>query len=222
MAWFETRYDTVVTKWPNGQQKEFITRFWFMGNEKGLRPHGQYSTWHENGYLKEDGCYQQATKLGAWIKWSDDGGRTEEVTIINGEPHGTYIQWHPDRNIKTLGHYKYGQKHGLWTYRRPGSDMHNYRHYIDSAQFYYEDKLVVKLLRRLGDDIHQETSVFSDELQLWVEWKVGRREWMSDYLWFEIGKKIDGRKEGKWTRLNHRGEILFISYFRNDEPIRLD
>jgi antitoxin component YwqK of YwqJK toxin-antitoxin module len=223
MAWDETRYDTVSTTWPNGNQKEFSTRYWHMGNEKGFQPHGQYSQWYENGRMKEDGRYNWSTKIGSWIKWSDDGGRTEEAVLINGERHGMYIQWHSERNIKTIGHYKYGQMHGLWTFRKPGDDLNNSFLYTDSVQFYYEGALLVELEGYTGKFIHEENSFYNDELQIWIEWKrLNSIDWLNNYLWFDLGNKIDGKKDGKWIRLNHRGEILEINYFKNGKLIELE
>ena len=223
VAWDETLYDTVETKWSNGNQKEFITRYWFTGNEKGYQPHGQYSTWYENGRLKEESYFDRNNGIGTSLSWSKEGGRTEEVVLVNGKRHGMYIQWHPDRNIKTMGHYKHGQKHGLWTYRRPGGDMNNFLCYIDSVQFYCEGILAVELERPCGNKIHQENSYYNDELQMWIEWKKHNSiDWMNNYLWFDLGHKIDDRKDGKWTRLNHHGEILEINYFRNGELVQFE
>ena len=221
MAWDDTLYDTVDTKWSDGKQKEFITRYWFTGNEKGYRPHGQYSTWHENGRLKEDSYYDRNTPVGALIKWSEDGGRTEEAVLIDGKRHGMYIEWHSDRNIKILGHYKYGRRHGLWTFRRSGGDMNNFLCYIDSIHFYYEDTLAVRLERPCGVGTSQEKTYYNDELQMWVEWeKHNSIDWMNNYLWFDLGLKIEGQKVGKWVRLNHGGEIIDIDYFSNGESVR--
>jgi len=222
MAWFDTRYDTLETKWPNGNQKEFVTRYWFMGNDHGFQPHGQYSTWYESGQLQEDVYYYENTKTGAWIKWFEGGGRSEEAVLVNGKRHGQFIEWHSDRNIKVLGHYKEGKKHGLWTYRRSGSDMNSWYMYTDSTRFYYEDQLAVALEGPQGEGIHTTTSYFNNELGMWIEWDHRcNTDWMECYRWFEIGKKIDGMKSGKWIKMNRRGEILDIFYYKEGEIIGL-
>jgi len=219
-AWEKTIFDTVRTTWPDGTPKEFTTRYWFTGNEKGLRPHGQHSTWYENGQLKEESYFDRAAEIGALIRWSKDGARTEEVAMVGGKRHGMYLQWHSDRSIKTLGHYKDGQKHGLWIYRSPGDDMNNPNLYTDSVHFYYEGKLAVVLKSSKLDEGHQEHSIFSTELDLWIEWeKRNTSDWINEYPWFDLGHKIDGQKNGKWIRLNNRGEIVDISYFKNGELI---
>lgn len=223
MAWDRTLYDTVETKWSNGNQKEFITRYWHTGNEKGFRPHGQYSTWYENGHQNEDNYYNCNAGIGTWVKWSENGGRIEEAAMFEGKRHGMYIQWHSDRSIKTLGYYKYGQKHGLWTYRLSGDDGNNPNLHTDSIQLYYGDKLAVKLERQRGEEIHEGKTFFNDELDIWIEWgKHNSIAWMRNYTWFELGQKIDGKRNGKWIKLDQHGMILEINYFKEGEQILLE
>lgn len=213
-AWYDTKFDTVETKWSNGNLQEFYTRAWFLGNEKGFRPHGRYNSWYENGQMKEQGHYDWNVKMGIWITWYEDGSPKEEATFINGDEHGQYIEWHPDNTIKTIGHYKNGQRHGLWTSRKPGEDINNLNLSVISVEFYFNDDPVAVLEKEQGWFVHEEYSYYNNDLDLWVEWKRHNSfDWLNNYLWFDIGKKTNDQKEGEWIRLNHRGEIVKIENY---------
>ncbi len=219
-AWYETRYDTIKTVWTSYNLKEFTTRYWFTGNENGFQPHGQHSIWHENGHLKEDKYFDQNSGIGSWIKWSEEGKRIEESILVKNKRHGLFIQWHDDGNIKTFGNYKEDRKHGLWTYRQSGGDMNNWFMYIDSVQFYLDDTLVVELEQTNLTTVHKQNSYFNEELGIWIEWGTHNCvDWKENYLWFDIGQKIDNQRDGKWIKLNQYGEIQEINYFKNGELI---
>ncbi len=236
-AWFETLYDTVQTNYDNGSRKEFTTRFWFTSNDNGFRPHGQKSFWYENGQLRMETYYYKAFELGASITWDDIGGRLQEVSYLNGKPHGQFIAWHTDRSVKTCGYYKTGNKHGLWTYCKAGDDFNNSNLHIDSGQFWFEGTCAVRLCGPQGEKADSITyltdvdspwrrdkgSYYNEELGLHIEWNHYEfYRWKSDKTYFDVGNKVDGKKHGKWTRLNHRGEIIDIFLYKNGELITVD
>ncbi len=215
-AWWETKYDTVETYWDNGNLKEYYTRAWFTGNESGLKPHGQYNSWYESGNLKEQGKYEWNKRIGVWIKRYDNNYRMEETYYIDDLMHGPYQQWHTNNTLKTLGHYKDGKKHGLWVLHKSGTDMSNTNLLIDSIYFCYEDHHLVALEKMNGWPIYDNKVYYNEKLDIWVEWeRTNSWDWLENYKWFDIGKKENNKKVGRWERLNHRGEIIDIKYYKD-------
>jgi antitoxin component YwqK of YwqJK toxin-antitoxin module len=229
-CWDETKYDTVIVRWENGNLKEYYTRAWHTGNEAGFKPHGQYKSWYENGQLKENGCYRWNRKIGTWIDWDENGNRMKEVSYIDGgyDPrrgeystiNGQYIEWYPDNTVKTIGYYQDGLKCGLWINKIEGDDLNNPDLLMNSVDYYYRDTLLVKLEGKQGDGLNDSPVYYNADMDQWIEWK--RRNtsnWLANYLDFYVGKKIEGKKNGKWLHLDSRGEIVDINIYKDDQEV---
>ncbi|MFH2035069.1 MAG: hypothetical protein ABIJ45_01600, partial [Candidatus Zixiibacteriota bacterium] len=216
LGWWETKYDTVKTNWPNGNLKEYYTRAWLTGNERGLQPHGQYNSYYESGNLKETGKFEWDKRIGVWIKMYDSQFRMEEGHYIDDVRHGVYREWHANNTLKTLGHYNMGKKHGLWVLHKPETDLANPDLLIDSIYFCYNGEFLVALEKNNGWPINESKVYYNQNLDLWAEWeRTNSLDWLKNYKWFDIGKKKNGEKDGKWERLNHRGEIIDIKYYKD-------
>ncbi len=210
-AWYDTKYDTVVTTWPDGKPKEYYTRMCYEGSGLDFLPHGQYSSWYENGQLKNQGHYDWERKYGTWIKWYDDGCRMEEITYIYGLRDGRCIKWHADGTLRLIGHFAADLKHGLWAEKRQGEDVGNPWLLFLYVEFYYHGDLLVKLEGEQGRFLQDKNAHYNEELDLWVEWKRDNKsDHLKNYLWFDIGKKINGEKVGIWVRLDAQGNIIKI------------
>jgi antitoxin component YwqK of YwqJK toxin-antitoxin module len=229
-AWWETRYDTVEVRWGNGNLKEYYTRAWFTGHEDGYKPHGQYKSWYENGQLKEDGCYRWNRKIGTWIKWDENGSRQEEISYCDGgyDPmrgnfstiNGQYIEWYPGNIIKTIGYFKNDLKYGLWINKIASDDPNNPDLLIKSVDYYYKDTLLVKLEGHQGERLNDTAVFYNAEMDLWTEWKRNNyADWLGVYTDFYIGKKIDGKKNGKWLHLDSCGETVDMVFYRDDREV---
>lgn len=67
--------------WPNGNLK--ATRF-----SDGVRIH--FITYHENGQVKELGCFAQGKRDGIWKQYSDTGALLAQAGFRNGERQGVW------------------------------------------------------------------------------------------------------------------------------------
>jgi hypothetical protein len=229
-AWFETLYDTVEVRWGNGNLKEYYTRAWFTGNDDGFHPNGQYRSWYENGQLKENGFYRWNRKIGTWIKWDEKGNRQEEISYIDGgydskrgdysTINGQYIEWYPNNTVKTIGHYRDDLKCGLWINKIASDDPNNPNLLIESVDYCFRDTLLVNLEGKQGEWLNDTTVFYNAAMDLWVEWKRNNYgDWLGVYTDFYVGKKIDGKKNGKWLHLDSRGEIVDINIYKDDQEV---
>jgi len=219
----EVLYDTVDVRWPNGNSKEYYTRCRHTGFEDDFHPHGQYSAFYESGPLREQGNYQWNIKTGAWMKWDENGNRSEDLNYFNGAKTGLYIEWHVDKSIKTFGYYNNNEKNGLWIHRKLGGDLNHPEMSIDSVKYYHNDTLLVVLEGNQGKWLHPSYTFYNSEYDLWIKWKrrTGANS-LVNYSYFFIGKKVDGKKQGKWIKRAANGEIIEIVYYKNGSPMRID
>ncbi|MCP4706676.1 MAG: hypothetical protein GY865_18915 [candidate division Zixibacteria bacterium] len=222
-SWAETLYDTVEVKWSNGNLKEYYTRYWFTGNENGFWPDGQYSSFYENGQLQEQGNYIRNIKNGVWIKWDAKGNRIEELNYFNGKKTGTYIKRHPECTINIYGYYKDDYKNGYWIFQQHTYDDYNPQLKIDSVLYYQNDTLLVVLEGYQGEWLHENPEFYNSDYDIWIEWKRHNgMDYLSNYLWFEIGKKTGSKKSGQWIKHSPNGEIIEINYYKNGELITIE
>lgn len=222
-AYFEVLYDTVEVKWPNGNIKEYYTRYWFTANEKGFQPHGLYSTYYENGQLNEQGHYQWNVKIGTWTRWDENGNRLEDIDYFDGLKSGQYVEWYADNTFKIFGYYNNDRKNGLWVYHKPAIDLNNPDLYIDSVLFYRNDTLMVALEGNQGEWRHPNPWYYNGDYDLWIEWKRHNAiDILTNYEYFYIGKKADGIKYGQWIKLAPNAEIISIDYFKDGEMVKVE
>jgi hypothetical protein len=213
-AWDDTKYDTLITKWPNGNIEQYTTRVSFLGNEKGFLPHGISRTFHENGQLESEGHYKYSDKVGAWNYWDEAGNRMRDLNYFNGRLEGAYYEWHSDNSVKISGYYANGLRNGLWIFRRIGDEFNNSELAIDSIQFYVNGDLLVDLEGHNGEWLHKEKKWYNPELDLWVTWE--RRnvtDYLGTYQSFSTGSMVDGLKQGRWVTRAPDGGHIDVQFF---------
>ena len=208
-AWYPTDYDTLVTKWPNGNIKEFCPRFQNGGSDEGFRPHGEYRSYYENGQLRESGVYRWGEKLGVWTSWDSIGNKLEEISYLGNIRVGMYYAWYPSHNAKIIGRYNSGLEVGLWTFRLDGDDCMLPRLGVDSLQFWVDGTLLIGPDLIDKDETSWPPEVFNDSLGLWVEFSPGHKI-------FDVGKKVDGKKQGRWCAYDRSGSLYAVYYYDND------
>lgn len=199
-GWYPTDYDTVSVTYPDGQLKEYYTRAWYLGNEKGFHPHGLYTSWYETGQLKEQGNYDWNKKIGPWIEWNEEGTRIVEANYWDGKLHGMYIERYPDNTLKVLVNYKNGKKYGLWVERKQGEDIDNPDLFIEFERLYFDDRILM-IKYENSKFVASVPEYYNKELNLFVEWSFN-----SPY--YSFGARVDGNKDGKWLKIDRMGNIL--------------
>ncbi len=206
--WY-ARIDTLQTYWPNGQLKEYWTEIPDEHNEPRAPwlKAGQYRSWHENGQLavemhyhrgfpdgwcrswypsgqlKEEGRYTHI-KQGVWIRWSENGYRVQETRYSGDTKVGSEISFKGYSSAQVNGsrYYVDGELHGMSNWQ-------------GRTEFYFHGEVVAvlwadnkRLLPYADSGEH-----FNEALGLWIEWDEG---WGN----VRIGKKVEGKKVGVWTR----------------------
>lgn len=68
------------------------------------KPHGGWTSWHENGREKFSGEFVNGRHDGTHTRWHENGQKRFEGTYKNGEPVGLHESWHEN-----------GQKKPGWT-----------------------------------------------------------------------------------------------------------
>ena len=71
-----------------------------------------YISYHDNGQIREEGCYKDEKKVGKWIRYYENGNIEEERNYKNGLLDG-----------KLIYHWKNGDRRGEYTFKngRPTS-----------------------------------------------------------------------------------------------------
>ncbi len=203
-GWDDTKYDTVSVYYEDSTLKELYMRTNHYGNEKGFVKHGQYMSWYKNGKNKISAEYAYVnTMTYSFISWYENGMKAEESQFINAKKHGLSVEWYQNHTEKSILYYKQGNLHGLckWFKDSPKEFMSDN---LDSSCFYMDGKLLLcigKNRTRLRIDYPFENK----ELDLWVDRIDG----------FDVGKMNEGKKHGKWTTYNERGEMIKQDLFDN-------
>lgn len=89
-------------RWPDGTLR--ATRY-----SEGERIH--FITYHENGKVKEIGCFKNGRRDGVWKQYNDTGALLAEAGFSNGQRQGVW-EFHDHRD-RTTGRLTYA--HGLLT-----------------------------------------------------------------------------------------------------------
>ena len=218
-GWFETKYDTVVVRWDNGNLKEQYTRFSYLGNEKGFSPHGQYRSFYQNGALQQEGFYQWNKKFGAWITWDSLGNRLSEVTYCADKKQGLYIGWGYYNLIHVAGYFLQDRPRGLWYYRSRGYDLNNPQFGLDSVVFLVDDSTRVQLAGTDGKPTYQSSQVYLNEGRRMFTWdKNISSNWFSNSLRFYVGTVTDSVKNGFWLQLSRNGAVVDTMDYIDGNP----
>jgi antitoxin component YwqK of YwqJK toxin-antitoxin module len=208
-AWYDGRVDTVRTHYPDGTLEVEYQTFTYDGNERSYK-HGYFRTYHPNGLVYCDGRYDFDAKFGCWLFYDTIGNRVREETYVDGVMHGPAIRYMSDGTLRLVAHYHNGEKHGLETvYKESTTPLSRMNHagdlLFEGQYFWYYGNLLLPIKRE--EDKHGKEMLwggkepyYNDQLDLWVEWDSGNR------LFF-IGRKQDGEKTGRWTRLHANGSL---------------
>jgi antitoxin component YwqK of YwqJK toxin-antitoxin module len=213
-AWWEVKYDTTKTYWPNGSLKECWTSSWDTGNEKGFIKNGQYTAWYQNGHKSEEGEYLEGLKEYTWIKWYEDGQRAEETSFNKGQKDGRQVAWHTNHDIKFIAYYKDGQRHGSYFSGKPNYDPNNphlscidwvFYLYGHPLLYFYRDGEFKNSIQQAGTQLDTITG-------FWIEWN----KWATE---FYIGEKINDKKTGKWVLWSSDGRKINVTTYKDGEEI---
>jgi hypothetical protein len=215
-AWWQIDYDTVQTTWPGGNLKEWYMRASDSGDERGFVKHGQYRSWHENGQLAEEGRFEWGAQDGVWITWAENGQRLAEATYRRGVLHGRSISWHGDDSEAEMLYYNDGKLHGLCTWFKPGESPYNPGANMVRQVFYlYGEECLDFCLGKTYGPCCPENAFYIKPLELWIETSLGCTE-------FNVGRKIAGKKHGKWVLYSSDGSIIEENLYRNDTLVTVD
>lgn len=84
-------------RWPNGSLRS--TRY-----SEGPRIH--FITYHENGQVKEMGCFNNGRRDGVWKQYSDTGALLAQAGFRNGQRQGVWEFRNADDQL--IGRLRYG------------------------------------------------------------------------------------------------------------------
>jgi antitoxin component YwqK of YwqJK toxin-antitoxin module len=76
--------------------------------------HGAWRSWHANGQLELEGCYEFGRENGTFTWWHANGQKAAEGNFVDGQLDGTWVWWHANGQKASQGDYHYGQLTGLW------------------------------------------------------------------------------------------------------------
>jgi antitoxin component YwqK of YwqJK toxin-antitoxin module len=178
---------------------------------------GFYRSWHPNGALELDGNYDGDLKIGTWIRWDSTGRRVEEVTFVEGEKHGNEVEWNIDGTVRKWLHYRHGKLHGRYIWFKPGyciNTLYNNPYLFDviaADQFYVDGDMIAPLgtvSSDSGDIVGCEFQkpYYNLELDVWIVQPSRERE-------YEIGKRVDGKREGTWTIWTEDGSMIRQEFY---------
>ena len=84
--------------------------------------HGEFTSFYDNGQIKERGNYVNGKKHGEFTSYYDSGQVEERENFVDGKKHGKYAWYYNNGMVKGQGHFVDGKKHG------------EYNWYYDSGQ----------------------------------------------------------------------------------------
>lgn len=82
----------------------------------GDKRHGGAQYWYPNGNLAEEGQYLEDRKSGRWVRYAEDGTRSEEIPYRDGVPQGVSTLYHVNGNKKAEGLVDKDGWHGKWNF----------------------------------------------------------------------------------------------------------
>lgn len=99
------------------QSKDARNYHWLRGNRiiisesgySGRLLHGNYTSFHDNGQLHEQGRIKRGLKVGEWRKWNEAGDLIAVSNWSKGLLHGIQSTIDPVLKIKKNKHYRNGQ-----------------------------------------------------------------------------------------------------------------
>lgn len=161
------QHGTVTRFHPNGQKQS-------EGTYRDGRPDGTFRAWSPDG--KEIGSFVMKNGTGTFIEWYDDGRKSWEQPMVNGQAHGTIVQWHPNGKkmsesvfahgkgagattswddqgrMVSKGQYRNDAQEGDWTYYDPSGQVVRVDRYRAGSQVASIDYQDGKPLGRAIDD----------------------------------------------------------------------
>ncbi len=100
-------YELRIGYYDNGQLK-------YERCYKNERPIGNWKSWFENGYLKEEFYYDiNSLKNGPYKVWHENGNLFTEMMFINDILNGITRRWHENGTLQFEGVYENGKQKGI-------------------------------------------------------------------------------------------------------------
>ena len=76
---------------------------------------GNFISFHDNGFVKENGNYKLGVKVGSWKYFNEDGILITEISYDNfGKKDGTWKVWNQYGDLSTVMIYESGNRIGIW------------------------------------------------------------------------------------------------------------
>lgn len=127
--------------WPHYEVNKIISDNRYDPNINYARGSGiQYTRTIEPAFhCVGDGHVAVGSKMfehvtGTWMKWFDNGTKSDEFEIVNGKRHGKFMVWFENGNVKMEGTYMDNKLNGLFICRHDNGS-------IQYEATYIEDKL---------------------------------------------------------------------------------
>jgi hypothetical protein len=86
-------------------------------NEKGdWERDGEWTAWHENGALHEQGAYRMGAEHGEWRWWYPNGEEMSRGRFDEGRRTGPWTYWYENGGLMMQGSYDEDKGVGHWVY----------------------------------------------------------------------------------------------------------
>ena len=204
---------------------------------------GTYKEYHEDGTLKEIGQYVAGKREGEWKKYYNglnSSALEGRENYRNDKLEGECITFYPSGKIMSKGNYKDGKLHGeyksLYENGNIREDINfSYGEFHEKYRLYHENGELSRKWQYingiaegisetylLGGIVLKNQYSNNELVKYWHENKEGKLH--GEYISFftngevkEIGRYVDGKREGEWKFCNKEGKLEKIIEYVNNE-----
>ena len=207
LAWYDYDFDSITVKYDSGQLKEKYMVTNYYGNEKGFLKHGQFMSWYENGRVNISTEFEYGDLIDhSYILYDSLGGKLTDASYLDGKKHGPYIEWYPNHSYKKILYYKNDKLNGMCKWFGEYKRIFN-EEFIKNKAFYLDGELVIFFVKEF-ERIDHMYPYENKDLGICFDFEKEN---------FIVGKLKNGRRHGKWTTYNERGEIVKQDLYRDGE-----
>lgn len=94
--------------------------------KEGLR-HGDWTYFHDNGQIKNQGQYVSGRKEGVWLGYYRTGKLFYKGAYKDGKKDGPWVSYYEDETLFYQGEFRSGKEQGNWVAFNPDGTVWNYR-----------------------------------------------------------------------------------------------
>ena len=134
-----------VTKGPDGQTLEVVTRKWENGNikvesqyfkdiEGKMVQHGYYKEYYESGKVKREENIVDGKREGKSVLYYESGKVEWEENYVDGKLEGKSVWYYESGEVEREVNYVDGNKDGKWVYYYESGEVKRERNYVDGKR----------------------------------------------------------------------------------------